>query len=69
MKKLVHAFQILAIVALCPVYIVLEMTHVANATSENSSGSLIKMKTEVMSTRLSQDTKNKAQNATVDYLK
>lgn len=49
MKKLTVLLQIVALLAVCPVYVALEITHYTNGNSELSSGSFTKPKTEIMS--------------------
>ena len=64
MKKLVLILQILGIIAVCPVYVALEMTHATGGTSEKPSSLYNKIKQEKKSTQISPDTKIKIQGNT-----
>jgi len=62
MKKLALLLQIIGLLAACPIYVVLEITHAANEKPELSSDSCIKPKTEIMSTKVSTVPANKTQS-------
>jgi hypothetical protein len=68
MKKLLLVLQVIGFIAICPVYVALEMTHATNGISENTSSSLITIKTENVSTPVSPDAKNKIQSSTLELL-
>jgi hypothetical protein len=51
MKKLIVLLQIVALLAVCPMYVFLEITHAATESSD--AGLLIKPKTEIMDTQIS----------------
>jgi hypothetical protein len=61
MKKLAVLLQIVGILAVCPMYVILEIKHSANEKSEVSSDSF-RPKTEIMTTRNSNVPGNKSQN-------
>jgi hypothetical protein len=65
MKKLSVLLQIIALLAVCPAYVVLEITHATKQKSALCSGSGFKPKTEIMSTKVSTDPANKTQSTTV----
>ena len=68
MKKLLLLLQITALVAICPAYVALEMTHAAKRISEKPAGSIITTKTENVNTQVSEASKNKIQSNTLDLL-
>jgi hypothetical protein len=53
MKKLAILLQIIGLLAVCPIYVILEITHSTNEKSEVSSGSFVKPLTEIKSTKIS----------------
>jgi hypothetical protein len=68
MKKLLLILQVIGLIAICPVYVALEMTHTANGISEKPASSFITIKTENLSTQVSSDAKNKIQGSTLEIL-
>jgi hypothetical protein len=62
MKKLAVLLQIIGLLAVCPIYVILEITHSTNVKSELSSVSLINPKTEIMSTKVSTVPANKTKS-------
>jgi len=62
MKKLAVLLQIVGLLAVCPMYVFLEIRHSGNEKSEAGSDSLIKPKTEVMNTRISNTPVNKSED-------
>ena len=69
MKKLAVLLQIIGLLAVCPMYVFLEIRHSGNEKSEAGSDSLIKPKTpktEVMNTRISNTPVNKSED--IPYL-
>jgi hypothetical protein len=62
MKKLTILLQIVGLLALCPLYVILEITHSPNENPEPGSGLLIKPKTGIMSARDSKIPQNKTQS-------
>jgi hypothetical protein len=61
MKKLAVLLQIVGLLAVCPMYVFLEIRHSRNEKSEEGSDSLIKPKTEIMNTRISNTPINKSE--------
>jgi len=49
MKKFIVLLQIVGLLAVCPMYVFLEITHYTGENSNHSSGSFTKPKTEIMS--------------------
>jgi hypothetical protein len=64
MKKLAVLLQIIGLLALCPIYVILEITHSSNKNSEAGQDSSVRQKTEMMNSQLSKLPDNKTQNAT-----
>ena len=62
MKKLTVLLQIVALLAVCPVYVALEITHYTSENSKPGSGSSTKPKTEVMYARDSKIPADKTQS-------
>jgi hypothetical protein len=53
MKKLAVLLQIVGLLAICPMYVILEIRHSTNEKSQVTSGSFIKPKTEIKSGKVS----------------
>jgi len=67
MKKLTVLLQIVGLLAVCPVYVALEITHYTSENSNPGSGSSTKPKTEIMNSRDSKIPTDKTQS-TSSYL-
>jgi len=68
MKKLLLVLQVIGLIAICPAYVALEMTHATNKISEKPASSYITIKTENLSTQISPDAKNKIQGSALELL-
>ena len=67
MKKLTVLLQIVGLLAVCPAYVALEITHYTSENSNPGSGSSTKQKTEIMSAKDSKIPTDKTQS-TSSYL-
>ena len=63
MKKLLVILQVIGLVAICPVYVALEMTHAPIEISDKPS-----IKMESVSVQVPEDAKSKIQSSTLDLI-
>ena len=64
MKKLAVLLQIIGVLAVCPIYILLEITHSTNQNSVQNQESSIKQSVDVIKRRITTDPANDTQSAT-----